>query len=201
MLVGVSLGPGDPELMTLKAEKAIKNSSKVFVSGERSKDLVENYCDPVKLEFPMTDDEDVLKKYWKKNTEIIAGEAENEKVVFANIGDINFFSTFGHIKDILNELHPEIEVKTIPGVPSFTSAFSRLEKVLNKPLSVTDNVENEKDVKLVLKARNPVFLSKKLKKDGYEDFTLLKELFNEEEEIKDDLPEETNYFSILMAEK
>ena len=61
MLIGVGLGPGDPELLTLKAVNTLKKSSKVYVPGRLAAELVEPYADPEILEFPMLKDYDVLK--------------------------------------------------------------------------------------------------------------------------------------------
>ncbi len=201
MLIGVSLGPGEPDLLTLKSKKILETCDEVFVSGKRSKELVKNYCEPNELEFPMTNDEEVLKDFWDKNTDIIAKEAKKKDVAFANIGDINFFSTFGHIKRRMEKKYPDVEIKTIPGVPSFTAAFSKLEEVLNKPITITDDLNNQNDVKLILKANKPTELSNKLEKKGYSDFSLLKELFTDKEEITNQLPSESPYFSILVAKK
>ena len=43
MLIGISLGPGDPELMTLKAVAALKRCKKVFVPGEKAAELIRPY--------------------------------------------------------------------------------------------------------------------------------------------------------------
>ena len=50
MLIGVGLGPGDPELLTLKAVNVLKNSDKVYVPGRMAQELVAPYADSDILE-------------------------------------------------------------------------------------------------------------------------------------------------------
>ena len=103
MLIGVGLGPGDPELLTLKSVEILKNSDKVYVPGRMAADLVAPYADAEVLDFPMLRDYDVLNAVWKKNAEIVAQHARNGTVAFGLIGDPNFFSTFSHLAKIMNK--------------------------------------------------------------------------------------------------
>ena len=57
MLVGLGLGPGDPELLTLRAVRLIREADAVFVPGRLAKTLVAPYRDAEVLDFPMTGDE------------------------------------------------------------------------------------------------------------------------------------------------
>ena len=89
MLIGVGLGPGDPELLTLKAVDVLKNSDKVYVPGRMAKDLVAPYADAEILEFPMIRDIEVLNALWKENADRVAEEARKGTVAFGLIGDPN----------------------------------------------------------------------------------------------------------------
>ncbi len=82
MLIGVGLGPGDPELLTLKAVDVLKNSDKVYVPGRLAKDLVAPYADAEILEFPMIRDIEVLNSLWKENADRVAEEARRGTVAF-----------------------------------------------------------------------------------------------------------------------
>ncbi|OKY78366.1 MAG: Precorrin-2 methylase CobF [Candidatus Methanohalarchaeum thermophilum] len=199
MLIGVSLGPGDPDLMTIRAKKALKTSDEVFVPGERAKNIVKKYCDPKELDFPMTEDEEVLKEYWVKNAKKVGPLAKEKKVSLAGIGDLCFFSTFGHVKKEVEKIFPEVRTRTIPGVSSITASAAKLDLNVQSSFEVTDG--SEKNKKIVLKATKPKSLAEKLKNEGYSEFTLGENLFREDEKITKDLPEESSYFSLLVAEK
>ncbi|HEY9245622.1 MAG TPA: SAM-dependent methyltransferase, partial [Candidatus Methanoperedens sp.] len=94
MLIGIGLGPGNPDLLTLAAVKALKESKKVYVPGKMAAELVAPYAEAEILDFPMIKDEAELSKMWKNNAGIVADEARLGVVSFAVIGDPNFFSTF-----------------------------------------------------------------------------------------------------------
>ena len=79
-------------------------------------DLARAYCKPEILDFPMIGDEAKLEEIWSRNADIVAGYAATTLTGFACIGDINTFSTFTHLKRVMNQNHPNVEVDTIPGV-------------------------------------------------------------------------------------
>ena len=58
MLIGIGLGPGNPDLLTLAAIKALKESKKVFVPGKLAEKLVSPYAKAQILDFPMIQDKD-----------------------------------------------------------------------------------------------------------------------------------------------
>ncbi|OUJ18276.1 Precorrin-2 methylase CobF [Methanonatronarchaeum thermophilum] len=199
MLIGISLGPGDPELLTIKAQKTLKQADKVYVPGERAKNLVKPYCKPTTLKFPMTSDQEVLEKYWNKHVKEIAPIAKNKTVAFAVLGDVNYFSTFGHIKRIFEEKHPDIKTKTIPGVSAITAMASKMDVFIDKSFQVTDGSQQQS--KIIMKATELNKQIETLKKEGYNEFILGKELYTENEEITTKIPEKSPYFSILLARK
>ena len=202
MLIGVGLGPGDPELLTLKAVNALKKSSKVYVPGRLAAELVEPYADPEILEFPMLKDYDVLNDIWKKNAEIVAEEAKDNLVSFGLIGDPNFFSTFSHLERVLNKLYPEVETDTIPGISSITAFASRTRTPVYSSFEVNDG--SQIDSKIVLKAKHPRVIMDNMRKEGFTDFAFAQRLFMENEVVirdNDKIPENGNYFSIMYGKK
>ena len=133
-LIGASLGPGDPGLITRRAWAALQSGARwiypVKKAEERSYALsiVERGglpapADAVELVFPMTRDAELLAKAWLRAAEqTVALLAEGRDLVFLVEGDASTFATFGHLARVARELAPEIEVETIPGVSSFAAA-------------------------------------------------------------------------------
>ena len=131
MLIGLGLGPGNPELLTLRAVRLLKEADTVFVPGRIAHDLVAPYREPVMLDFPMTDDETKIRHCLIRNAKKIAPVAEKGLAVFGILGDPNFFSTFSRLCAIIAETHPGIGYRTEPGVSSITAFASAAEIPVN----------------------------------------------------------------------
>lgn len=202
MLIGVGLGPGSPELLTLKAVETLKKSHKVYVPGRLAAELVAPYAEAEILDFPMLTDYNVLNEVWTKNAELIAEESRHNLVSFGLIGDPNFFSTFTHLKRVMNRLYPDVETATIPGISSITSFASRADAEVDASFEVSDG--SEKTYKIVLKATRPLEIIDSMKKEGYNKFTFAQRLFMDDEIIikeMEKIPEKGNYFSIVFGQK
>lgn len=204
MLYGIGLGPGDPELLTLKAVRILKESIKVFVPGEMAAELVRPYVaeEPEVLDFPMIYDEQKLKEIWTANAENVAEYARKGDVAFCLIGDPNFFSTFTHMKKVMKEVAPDVEVDTVPGISSITSCAARMGTAVETSFEVHDG--SDINYMIHLKARRPQEIIQRFEKEGYKEFIFAERLFSDREVIiegKENIPEEGNYFSIVYAKK
>ncbi len=202
MLIGVGLGPGDSELLTLKAVEALKNSYKVYVPGNMAAELVAPYAEAEILDFPMLTDYDVLNEVWKKNADLIAEESKNHLVVFGLIGDPNFFSTFTHLKRVMKKYYPDVEMATIPGISSITSFAAQTGAEVDSSFEVSDGSDTKHKIRL--KATKPQEIMESFEKEGFNKFTFAERLFTPRELIiegKENIPEKGNYFSIVFAEK
>lgn len=140
--VGIGVGPGDPELITVKAAKMLKMADVISVPKAHAdkpslalaiiKDILKEREKPPKvlrLVFPMTKDKDGLKKAWARNAQIVAEEVKKGKMVaFITLGDPMFYSTFIYICHSMQEEFPEVKLEIIPGVTSLTAcaASSRI---------------------------------------------------------------------------
>jgi len=200
MLIGISLGPGDPELMTFKAANALGRCSKVFVPGEMAAQLARPYCTPDILEFPMIEDKMRLERIWRDNANIVARFAAAGTVGFGCIGDVNTFSTFSHLKLVICQNHPGIEIDTIPGVGTVSAMASRFGAALERSFEVSDGTPVESVIRM--KATRPRELAGELRRRGFEDFILGRRLCTPQEEIiRGELPERSDYFSVLLARR
>lgn len=133
-LIGASLGPGDPELITRRSWAVLRSGARWLYPVKKAEDssyalaIVERGGLPVpadaeELVFPMTRDAEILTKAWARaaaRTVELLGEGRD--LVFLVEGDASTFATFGHLARVVRELVPGIEVETIPGVSSFAAA-------------------------------------------------------------------------------
>ena len=147
-LYGVSIGPGDPELITVKAMNIISKCKYIATPHTGTGDslalsIVSQATDLSQkeillLEFPMTKDKDILAESHKNAAESIAKVLdEGEDVAMLNLGDVTIFSTFAYTMDQL--LEKDYDVEVIPGVTSFCASASKLRiglTTMNDPLHI-----------------------------------------------------------------
>lgn len=147
-LYGVSIGPGEPELITLKALNIISNSKYIATPHTGTGDslalsIVSQAIDLsdkeiMKLEFPMTKDKDILSKSHQVAADAIAEVLDTgNDVAMLNLGDVTIYSTFAYTMDKLLEKNYDVEV--IPGVTSFCASASKLRiglTTMNEPLHI-----------------------------------------------------------------
>ena len=133
-LIGASLGPGDPELITRRSWAVLQSNARWIYPVKKAEEAsyalsiverggIPRPADAVELVFPMTRDPEILTKAWVRAAEqTVALLAEGRDLVFLVEGDASTFATFGHLARVARELAAEIEVETIPGVSSFAAA-------------------------------------------------------------------------------
>ncbi|MGA2121715.1 MAG: cobalt-factor II C(20)-methyltransferase [Methanoregula sp.] len=201
MLVGLGLGPGNPELLTLRAVRLLREADAVFVPGRIAKDLVAPYRDAVVLEFPMTDDEARIRRCLEENAEKIAPVAEKGLAIFGILGDPNFFSTFSRLCAVLAEEHPAIECRTEPGISAITAFAAAAGIPVNEGFCVSDGTMS--DTKILLKVRKPKERAASLIAEGYREFVLVERMFFDDMKIyrNKELPEKSDYMSVMYARK
>lgn len=166
---GVSIGPGDPELMTLKSLKCIEACDVIATpethSGERlALSIAEQVVDMkdktiVPLYFEMSRDEEKVHATHVKDADAVEKYlAEGKDVAMLNLGDATVYGTYCYIMDILKDRG--YECKIIAGVTSFCAISSELGislTELNDPLiivpgHVADEVMDMRGVKVIMKS-------------------------------------------------
>ena len=133
ILYGVGVGPGDPELITRKAERILRAADVVAVpdkgSGEKTalnivKDLVEGKL-LLPCAAPMTRDEGALEAAYRRNADAICALLDQGKTVaFITLGDPAVYSSYIYTHRRVRARGYEAEL--IPGVPSFCAVAARL---------------------------------------------------------------------------
>jgi precorrin-2/cobalt-factor-2 C20-methyltransferase len=136
-LIGVSLGPGDPGLITRAAWAALTGNGcwtyPVKKAGDDSYALaiarragLALPADARALVFPMTTHAEVLARAWQQAaTDCLALLATGRDVLFLVEGDASTYSTFGHLARAVRAADPAVEVATIAGVSSYAAAAAR----------------------------------------------------------------------------
>jgi precorrin-2/cobalt-factor-2 C20-methyltransferase len=130
----VGVGPGDPELLTRKAERVLRQAGVILAPvsnpGEASVALetVREFLDEGRQEiiihrFPMTSDRSRLIPAWQEAAALIAGRAlAGKDVAFITIGDPLLYSTFIYLLRIFRESYPQIAIEIVPGISSINTS-------------------------------------------------------------------------------
>jgi precorrin-2/cobalt-factor-2 C20-methyltransferase len=126
----IGCGPGDPDLLTIKAINRIREAEIIFAPTSKhgkpsiALSIVRKYVNElttstVDLVFPMTKDKDLLKKQWKDNADQLAGSVlKGRKTVYLTVGDPSLYSTWIYMHKEMIKNHGNIEIEIIPGIPS-----------------------------------------------------------------------------------
>jgi precorrin-2/cobalt-factor-2 C20-methyltransferase len=131
-LYGIGVGPGDPELITLKALKVLQRVPHIFASCSSKNNyslalnIVRCHLNGAGLEqlpFPMTREPQILQDAWEKNARrVLEVLNAGSDAAFVTLGDPLTYSTFGYLLRTLKRLNPEVPVVTIPGITSYSAA-------------------------------------------------------------------------------
>jgi precorrin-2/cobalt-factor-2 C20-methyltransferase len=140
---GVGVGPGDVELMTLKALRIISENKNIALAGRTAEttlayNIAKKAADfqgktLIPLSLPMTRETEKLETAHRKAAEKIAAFLQaGESVVYLTLGDPGIYSSYSYLAEKVEEMGFETEM--ISGVPSFCAAAAEL----NIPLALSD---------------------------------------------------------------
>ena len=142
---GIGVGPSDPELLTVKAIKAIEAADVLIAPKTEKKDgsvalkiarpYLKEGVEIVYQVFPMVKDFAKNPEAWEENkAEILALLDAGKNVAFLTLGDPMFYSTYIYVFRFMEQ--EDVEIVTIPGVPAFAAIGSRL----NRPIVEGDDI-------------------------------------------------------------
>ena len=212
---GVGVGPGDSELITLKAINTIKKSDYVFIPKSKgistARTIAEEYItdkEIIELEFPMGEDNS---ERYKEAAKVIEDTLKDgETCVFLTLGDPMTYSTYLYL--MLRVKEYDIDIETIPGITSFAAATSRL----NIPLTLKGDSFYLCDGKLdmdILKKADSVCILKvnkikqeiidKLESEHF-DYVYVKRVTREDEQIlydKEEILKDNDYMSLIFGRR
>ena len=225
---GIGVGPGDPELITIKAVKILRevdviiaprtekkqSSSALFIA----RSFIRQDAQVLELVFPMVFEQGSLAVAWEHNKNIILSFLnEGKNVAFLTLGDPMIYSTYIYVYRLLEG--NGLKIETIPGVTSFCAAASRLgfplaegndilsivpatldEENLEKMLSCTDNLV------LMKVYKNYEQIIRQLKKSSLADHAVMVSRcgFKDEEiiyNLNQSEDKKPNYLSTILARK
>lgn len=141
-LYGIGVGPGDPELISLKGLHLLQRVPVVaFPAGVEEKpgiaqQIVAQWLRPeqvhLALRFPYVQNTDVLEQAWQIAAETVWQYLQQgQDVAFVSEGDVSFYSTFSYLAQALRQHHSDVQIQTIPGICSPLAAAASL----NLPLT------------------------------------------------------------------
>ncbi|WP_027371606.1 precorrin-2 C(20)-methyltransferase [Desulfovermiculus halophilus] len=150
-LYGIGVGPGDPDLIPVKAVKILQTVDVIFTASSTKNEhsLAVRVAAPHlpqgipvhNLPFPMSRDRETVRAAWEENAGRVLGHLnQGQSAAFLTMGDPLTYSTFSYLLRTLHNLDPQVSITTIPGITSYQAAAA----ATNTPL-----VEGEENLLLL----------------------------------------------------
>ncbi|MDO4622553.1 MAG: precorrin-2 C(20)-methyltransferase [Eubacteriales bacterium] len=223
ILYGVGVGPGDPELMTLKAVRLIREADIIVVPGKDVKETVAykiavqavpemDSKELVAVYMPMVHDlEEQHRNHRKGASELEKYLDEGKNVVYLTLGDSTIYCTFSYLQEIIEKDGYQVEL--VSGIPSFCAAAARTNTPLvvwNELLHVVPAVHTM-DTKLdqpgtyvMMKSGSHMKEVKEILAESGREVTVVENCGMPEEHIYrsvEEIPDDAGYFSLIIAKE
>ena len=220
---GVGVGPGDPELMTAKAIRIIRENDVIAVAGKEAREAVayriaaamvpeiaEKELVPVYM--PMIRDRELIREEHKKGAALLEKYLdEGKNVVYITLGDPSIYCTFSYLMEIM--LKDGYDVQLVPGITSFCAAAARLNVPLaewDEPLHIVPAVHRTEDRLdrsgnyVLMKSASHMPEIKQLLRESGRKVSAVENCSMENEKIyrsADEIPDDAGYFSLIIAKE
>ena len=220
---GVGVGPGDPEYMTLKAIRLIRENDVIAVPGKVAKDAVaykiaaavvpelENK-ELLPIYMPMIKDRELIDAEHKKAAKLVESYLDQGKnVVYITLGDSTIYCTFSYIQHYLEADGYTVEL--VAGIPSFCAAAARLNTPLtewDEPLHILPGIhdlDNDMALKgnyVVMKSASKMAAVKDMIRRSGRRAVMAENCSMENEKLYrsvDEIPDDAGYFSLIIAKE
>lgn len=222
-LYGIGVGPGDPELLTLKAVRLIQESPVIAVPGKVKektvaykivKQAIPNLDEKefLEIDMPMTKDKDRLEKSHQKGTEEVTKCLKAGKnVAFLTLGDPTVYSTYIYIHQMVRAKGYPVDI--INGVTSFCAVAARLGEGLVEKSQLLHVIPSSYQIeealslpgtKVLMKAGKKMPKVKKLLKKQNCKVSMVENCGMENEHIyagAEEIPEVAGYYSLIIVKE
>ena len=142
-LYGMGAGPGDPQLLTVRACAVLSQTEHLFYPSSSGTDesmalnIIERYLkENVQfhtLFFPMTKDKSELESHWNLAADQVAQVlSQGKDAVFITLGDPMIYSTYFYLLKTLKKKYEQAHWETIPGISSFQAAASAIDSAISE---------------------------------------------------------------------
>ena len=141
ILYGIGVGPGSPDLLTLRAVTILRGVDVILAAASPRNDsslalsIAAPHLPPeteiLRLDFPMTRDAGALQEAWEANAATVANILlAGKSAAFLTLGDPLIYSTFGYLMRTMEKRHPGLPVEVVPGITSFQEAAAKSRTIL-----------------------------------------------------------------------
>ena len=131
-LYGIGVGPGDPQLLTLRAVDVLRQVSAVLAPQARksaeslalaiARPHLPAECEIMEAVFPMTEERAALELAWEQAAKMMLDRAAGgQSVAFLTLGDAMLYSTWSYLLTAIRRLQPDAPVATVPGITAMSA--------------------------------------------------------------------------------